>query len=49
MFDLMGYNVKRLIRVRIGSVELADLPSGMYRKLTRAEVESLRKAAEGRI
>ena len=49
MFDLMGYSVKRLIRVRIGSVELSDLPSGMYRKLTKAEVEALRKTAEGRV
>ena len=42
LFEELGYGVKRLTRVRIGSVELGDLPQGMYRKLTAAEVRSFR-------
>jgi 23S rRNA pseudouridine2605 synthase len=41
LFGEMGYEVKKLTRVRIGQVELGDLPIGKYRKLTRAEVNSL--------
>ncbi len=41
MFELLGYNVKRLMRVRIGSVVLGDLKSGELRELTRKEVEGL--------
>lgn len=42
LFKLMDYEVKRLTRLRIGSVELADLPTGKYRKLTPSEVKSFR-------
>lgn len=42
LFEELGYEVKRLTRVRIGSVMLEDLPSGMYRKLTPAQVRSFR-------
>ncbi len=41
MFDILGYEVKKLTRVRIGKVELGDLPTGQFRKLTKAEVQSL--------
>ena len=42
LFEELGYEVKRLTRVRIGSVCLDDLPSGMYRKLKPAEVKSFK-------
>lgn len=42
LFELMGYEVKRLTRLRIGTVELKDLPVGKYRKLSPAEVKSFR-------
>lgn len=40
LFELMGYEVKKLTRLRIGSVELGDLPVGKYRKLTTKEIKS---------
>ena len=46
MFDLLGCEVKRLVRVRIGEVELGDLQSGQFRKLTPAEVRSLREGGK---
>ena len=42
LFEELGYNVKRLTRIRIGSVCLDDLPSGMYRKLKMSEVNSFK-------
>jgi len=38
----LGHPVKRLIRVRIGSLELGALPVGKWRALTDAEVRTLR-------
>lgn len=45
LFAMMGYEVKKLTRIRIGQVELGDLPTGQYRRLTRAEVKSLEEGA----
>lgn len=45
LFVAMGYEVKKLIRVRIGKVELGELAPGKYRKLTKAEVNSLIESA----
>ena len=42
MFEAIGHPVKRLRRVRIGPVELGDLRSGRWRRLTGEEVSSLR-------
>ena len=47
LFALMGYEVKKLTRIRIGRIHLDDLPTGQYRKLTKAEVSSLEKDAKG--
>lgn len=47
MFFDLGYEVKKLTRLRIGCVELGDLKSGQYRRLTKQEVQNLRKAAQG--
>ena len=44
MLDEVGHSAKSLIRVRVGSLLLDDLPSGAYRPLTTAEVASLRAA-----
>ncbi|ABU56300.1 pseudouridine synthase [Roseiflexus castenholzii] len=43
---LLGYEVRRLIRVREGPLALGDLPSGTWRFLTDEEVDMLREHAE---
>lgn len=45
MFDILGYDVKKLTRTRIGDVKLGDLPTGQFRRLTKAEVLGLEKNA----
>ena len=47
MFERVGHPVRKLKRVRIGTVSLGSLPSGQYRSLTPAEIASLR--GKGRI
>ena len=39
-----GLKVKRLCRISEGPIELGNLPSGKYRKLSDVEVKQLRKA-----
>ena len=41
MFAAVGEPVRRLVRVRFGTVRLEDLPTGACRALTRAEVARL--------
>jgi 23S rRNA pseudouridine2605 synthase len=41
MFYEIGYEVKRLVRTRIGRLRLGDLPRGHWRPLTRAELKAL--------
>ncbi len=41
LFDMMGYEVKKLTRIRIGDVLLGDLQSGKYRRMSRQEIQSL--------
>ena len=41
MFYEVGYEVKRLVRIRIGRLRLGDLPRGHWRQLTKGELESL--------
>jgi 23S rRNA pseudouridine2605 synthase len=43
MCDAVGHPVRRLIRVRIGPIELGDLGVGAHRPLTRAELRRLAK------
>jgi 23S rRNA pseudouridine2605 synthase len=43
MFEAAGCRVKRLLRVRIGNLRLADLPRGHWRALTKRELDSLRR------
>ena len=41
MFYEVGNEVKRLVRTRIGSLRLSDLPRAHWRPLTKAELSSL--------
>lgn len=41
MFYEIGYEVKRLVRTRIGNLRLGDLPLAHWRPLTKAELRSL--------
>ena len=41
MFHEIGYDVKRLVRVRTGNLRLGDLPRGHWRPLTKRELASL--------
>ncbi len=40
MLFAIGYEVERLIRTRVGTLRLGDLPRGHWRPLTRAELNS---------
>ncbi len=42
MCAAVGHPVERLIRVRIGPIELGDLPPGAHQRLTETELERLR-------
>lgn len=42
----LGYNVQKLKRIRIMSVELKNLPIGQYRDLTEEEIEGLKQIKE---
>src|SRR5206468_7411812 len=42
MFYAVGYEVKRLGRVRIGNLRLGDLPRGQWRALSKAELADLK-------
>jgi pseudouridine synthase len=42
LFATAGFKVRRLIRVAVGPVELADLSEGEGRELTPGEVAALR-------
>jgi 23S rRNA pseudouridine2605 synthase len=46
MMDAVGHPVRRLIRTRIGPVELGNLKPGTYRALKRSEVRALIEAAK---
>jgi 23S rRNA pseudouridine2605 synthase len=41
MFYDVGYDVKRLVRTRIGNLRLGDLPRGHWRPLTKSELSAL--------
>lgn len=43
MFEAVGYRVKYLVRVRIGSLRLGDLPRGHWRRVAPRELEFLTK------
>jgi 23S rRNA pseudouridine2605 synthase len=41
MFYELGYEVKKLVRTRIGRLRLGDLPRGHWRPLTKGELKAL--------
>ncbi len=41
MFEAVGYQVKHLIRLRIGKLRLGDLPRGHWRPLTNVEIAAI--------
>jgi pseudouridine synthase len=43
MFEALGYFVEKLIRIRVGTVSLGDLPPGELRPLSQIEIRSLKK------
>lgn len=45
MCAAVGHEVVKLRRVRIGPIELGDLPAGAIRPLTRAEVDAIRRTS----
>ncbi len=42
----LNHKVLRLVRISVGPVRLGKLPSGEYRRLTKAEVKSLQRAVK---
>ncbi len=48
MFYEIGYEVNRLVRIRIGNLKLHDLPRGHWRPLTSSELKSLDPATPSR-
>lgn len=44
----LGFGVRRLIRVRLGGLELGSMAPGEWRKLTPAEIRSLRSSGPGK-
>ncbi len=46
MAAVVGLEVARLVRVRIGSLRLDDLPAGAWRVLSKAEAAALRRNAD---
>jgi 23S rRNA pseudouridine2605 synthase len=44
MFSAVGHPVRELHRVRFGTVELGELPTGRWRYLEEAEAEALRES-----
>lgn len=47
MLAVLGFEVRRLVRRRIGDLVLGDLAAGAVRPLTEAEVEGLRRQGGG--
>ncbi len=48
MFEAIGYQVKHLVRIRIGNLHLGDLPRAHWRPLTKSELASLKPVGEKR-
>ncbi len=42
MFHEIGYEVKSLVRIRVGNLRIGDLPRGHWRALTKREVAALK-------
>ena len=44
MFYAVGYEVKRLVRMRVGNLRLAGLPRGHWRVLSRSDLNTLTRS-----
>lgn len=44
MFEALGYYVEKLMRIRVGSISLGDLPMGELRPLSQNEIKALKQA-----
>ena len=44
--NLLGYEVRTLVRIKLGPLRLGDLPQGKWRHLTSKEVQKLKKVTE---
>lgn len=42
MCESLGYDVKKLMRIRVMNIELGDLPVGKWRELTKTEIAQLK-------
>jgi 23S rRNA pseudouridine2605 synthase len=42
MFYELGYEVKQLVRIRLGGLRLGEMPRGSWRPLTKSELSALR-------
>jgi len=42
MFEAMGYQVKHLVRLRVGKLRLGSLPRGHWRPMTASEIAAFR-------
>ncbi len=47
MFEAIDHPVRDLIRMRVGPIQLGDLPPGEWRRLSAREVQALRRLAAG--
>ncbi|MDD2296657.1 MAG: pseudouridine synthase [Sphaerochaetaceae bacterium] len=41
IFSYFGYTIQRLVRIRIGPIQLGDLAEGRYRIVSKAEIKAL--------
>ncbi len=48
MFYEVGYEVKRLLRTRVGPLRLGELPRGAWRPLTKSELAALHQSSSSR-
>ena len=48
MFEAVGYRVKRLVRIRMGTLRLGDLPLAHWRALTTRELKLLEERVPAR-
>ncbi len=48
MFYEVGYDVERLVRIRIGHLRLGEMPRASWRPLTKSELSALRQSTSSR-
>ncbi|MEO7166544.1 MAG: pseudouridine synthase [Spartobacteria bacterium] len=48
MFYEVGYDVERLVRIRLGHLRLGEMPRASWRPLTKSELSTLRQSTSSR-